>query len=345
MEAFTGSGSFLEVDDYSDDFVEDEDYNIAGYEFVKKLGAGASGTVVQLQKDGVQYAAKVCNVRKGHLSFLERESHDPKQEAAMLIKLANPNVVKVHQLIEDTDNDRIFIIMELLTGGTIDNCKTDSAKRRAFGQVLEGVQYIHRQRLAHRDIKTDNVMLTANGEVAKLCDFGISVCVPAGNDMIQVEMKGTPLYQAPEMFTSAEYNPFKADIWALGVMLYNLMFKKFPFQAANVFQLSELIQRAEPEYPKSADKHLVALLKGMLKKDPAKRMTIEKIFQNEWMASWRPKFASMLMSLHNICETIAASDVQSSVQRISRGKVAHMKARDQVKQGLAMMFRACQTKV
>lgn len=347
MDAFTGGASFVDdVNDYSDDFIDDDDYNIDGYKFIRKLGAGASGIVVELEKDNVHYAAKVCNVRRGNVSFLHPQTGDPKEEAAILLKLANPHVVKVHQLVEDTDNDRIFIIMDLLTGGTMDNCETPESKRKAFGQLLEGVQYIHRQRLAHRDIKLENVMLSGDG-CAKLCDFGIAVYAAAGNNMIPVEMKGTPAYQAPEMFTEAKYDPFKADIWALGVLLYNLMFGEMPFQAENIFMFADVVQRVEPDYPRSADRNLVALIKSMLKKNPDERATIDQIWLNEWMDGLKPRFAMMLLNFQMICQTIVKAEIANSVQKVKRGKVAHahMKANDHVKEGLAKMFKLCKPNV
>ena len=308
----------ISVDDYSSDssISDDDFYNIDGFEFVKMLGRGATGVVLEMQKDGHHYAAKVCNTRKQKLAFLSRQTTDASAEAAILLKLNNKNIVKVFKLIDDADNNRVFMIMELLDGGTLDHC-TD--KRVAFGQVLRGVQYIHAQRLAHRDIKMANVMLDSQGN-AKLCDFGLAVFIPPDVDKIASESVGTLSYMAPETIDGKEYDPFKADIWALGVLLFELMFETLPFQAKAVHQFMSLVASKEPEYPASADPDLVALLRRLLEKDPAKRPSVGELWDMAWLSPVRPNTLKLLRKTQSFFHKISLDEMREAVERVARGR-------------------------
>ncbi|OHT11108.1 Serine/threonine-protein kinase GRIK2 [Tritrichomonas foetus] len=321
----TEDSEFTEDDDeYSEDFEDTSMYNIAGYEFVRKLGSGASGVVIQMKKDGVDYAVKVCNCKKAHLNFLNPSSHDPKEEAVIMKRLNNPNVVKVYDFIEDIDNNLIYIVMELMAGGSIENCTSIEQKRKAFGQVLTALQYLHNQRLAHRDIKVENVMLSGEGD-AKLCDFGISVYVPTDAELIDTEMKGTPAYCAPELFCTEKYDPFKADIWAFGVTLYILSFHDLPFKAANVYKMQQAIAEDEVTFPDGADPQLADLISQMLIKDPSKRITIDGIWSHPWANGLRPPFAGMFLAFSQVCIQVSEMNTKDIITRVKRGAVEMVK--------------------
>ena len=306
--------------EYSDFFEDDSMYNLAGYEFVKKLGSGASGTVIEMSKDGTNYAVKVCSLKNTQLNFLSSTSHDPKEEAVVMKRLNNPNIVKVIDFIEDVDNSLIYIVMELMTGGSIGKCKTLQEKRRAFSQVLTALQYLHNQRLAHRDIKVENVMLDSDGN-AKLCDFGVSVYVPIDQKMIKTKFIGTPAYCAPEIFDSETYDPFKADIWAFGVTLFILSFHMLPFVASNITKLREAIVNQQPQFPDGVDPQLVDLISKMLIKNPEDRITIEQIWLHPWASDLRPPFAGIMFQCANNFIQFSEANTKDVITRINRGQL------------------------
>jgi serine/threonine protein kinase len=303
----------------SDDFEIDDDYDVFDYKFVRKLGQGDSGEVVQMARDGQQYAVKICELRKRKPSFLRQSSsHDPREEAALLRNLNHPYVVKVYDFINDVDNNRLYIIMELLPGGTMGGIADAAHKRKVFGQLLTAVEYLHLHRLAHRDIKLENVMLDGAGR-CRLCDFGISVRVPPGTDQIPSEMKGTPAYLAPEMLSTPTYDPFKADIWALGVLLFISMFGTLPFPAANVIMQGQAIMENEPAFPPDADPQLVDLLAELLCKDPARRMTIDSLWGHPWMQGVSPSLVSLILRVKEICLVLSKVQKTEAVTEVHRG--------------------------
>lgn len=313
-------------EDYEECFKDSDMYNIEGYTYIKKLGSGASGVVLLMKKDNQQYAVKVCNIQKAHLNFLKPSSHDPKEEAVIMKRLNNPNVVKVYDFIEDIDNNLIYIVMEYLPGGTIDSCQTLEANRRAFKEVLSGLQYLHNQRLAHRDIKVENIMLDKEG-VSKLCDFGISVYVPLGSSTIATEMKGTPAYCPPEIFQTREYDPFKADIWAFGVTLYILAFHDLPFKADDLFAMQNAIMQDEVEFPKGVDPDLKDLISKMLTKNPEDRITIEGIWAHKWANGLRPAFSGLFMACNNVFMQVSNANTEGIIKKVKRGKNEKVKKR------------------
>lgn len=322
--------NFLDDSEYSESFEDNSMYNIEGYTFVQKLGRGASGVVILMEKESKQYAVKVCQITKTHLNFLNPSSHDPKAEAVIMKRLNQPNVVKVFDFIEDVDNNLLYIVMEYMPGGTVETCKTYEEKREVFKEILTGLQYLHNQRLAHRDIKVENVMLTEE-KVAKLCDFGISVYVPIGGNLIQTEMKGTPAYCPPEMFTSQQYDPFKADIWAFGVTLYILSFHDLPFKGVDLVSMEKSIENDEPSFPSNADPALVDLIKCMLKKNPDERITIEGIWAHQWSNGLRPLFSGLFMQCANVIHQVSELNTEGVITRVKRGEKAVVKKKKEKK--------------
>ncbi|OHT17542.1 hypothetical protein TRFO_02599 [Tritrichomonas foetus] len=316
----TANINMNEEEDFDYEMCKDE-FNLAGYEFEKIIGRGASAVVVQMSKDGVSYAVKVCDLRRAQINFLQANTHDPKDEAAILKRFEHNNVVKLFDFIEDTDNDQVFIVMELLSGGTIMECETVDDKRFAFSQVLSAVQYIHYQRIAHRDIKPANILRHADGTV-RLVDFGISVFVPEGSCTIPVELVGTPSFAPPETITSDTYDPFAADIWSLGATLYYILFGHPPFVAENLFEQQRMITTEEPVFPEDADPDAVDLIKSMLVKMPENRIPTDDIWSHPFLNVLKSSMNSSILKVSSrIFESLSSSDTKNSVTRISRGSL------------------------
>ena len=113
-----------------------------------------------------------------------------------------------------------------------------------FKQLVNGIAYCHSKSILHRDIKLDNILLSAHGEV-KICDFGVSKVVKRGE--IMTEQCGTPAYIAPEILADRGYEGFAVDIWSAGVVLYAMLYGVVPFRANNMSELQKLIIKAKLE--------------------------------------------------------------------------------------------------
>jgi serine/threonine protein kinase len=311
----------VEVDPESHLSVPDE-FSLAGYTYEADLGVGSSAIVLQMSKDGVSYAVKVCDLHSGKINFMCVSTRDPKEEAAILTRFNHPHVVKMIELIEDTDRDRVYIVMELCSRGTILNCETLDSKRTAFSEALSAINYLHFQRIAHRDIKPDNIMIHADGTV-RLVDFGLALFVPNGQNVVRVEDVGTRLYFAPELFTATVYDPFAADIWSLGISLYAVLFGKVPFQGDDISAQQDLVVESEPEFPKEdeVDSDAIDLIRKMLVKDPKKRIQIDDIWSHKFMVVSRRPLRQSVESDSQIYKSLSSRDRKQSILRISRNSL------------------------
>ena len=197
------------------------------YERLDVLGHGASG-IVYLAKDtllGKQVALK-------EISAQGEEKERFLEEARVLDRLRHPNIVQVNSV--DEIGGRIVIDMEYVRGRNLQEVLREtptlpiSQAVSIAAQICDGLAYAHSQRTVHRDIKPANILLTRDGSV-KLVDFGLAEVLGthsfAGG-------AGTYAYMAPEDFHPEEQSDRQSDIWAVGVILYEMLAGRRPFQAA-----------------------------------------------------------------------------------------------------------------
>jgi [calcium/calmodulin-dependent protein kinase] kinase len=132
--------------------------------------------------------------------------------------------------------------------------------------VFQGLDYLHFNYISHGDLKPDNMLLSAGGEV-KITDFGCSRVLDSAEELVS-RTTGTPVFYAPEMTRREPYNPFAADIWALGVTLYQFVFGVTPFTGGSAQELYTSIANDELAFPKSqyVSEELRDLLNCMLDK-------------------------------------------------------------------------------
>ena len=159
-----------------------------------------------------------------------------------------------------------------------------------FTQVCLAIKHIHDRKILHRDIKSQNIFLTKNGEV-KLGDFGIAKCLNQTQDKTQTYV-GTPYYLSPEIINSQPYG-FKSDIWSLGVLLYEMCALKMPFDASNLPQLYiKIINCNYQPLNNMYSNELRELVKEMLNEASIKRPTINEILERPIIKSRIKNFLS-----------------------------------------------------
>ena len=122
----------------------------------------------------------------------------------------------------------------------------DEAKR-LFKQIVEGIDYMHKKSVAHRDIKLENILLDENNSI-KIIDFGFSITMQ--NDRLLNIFCGTPSYMSPELAIKKDYYGWHADVWALGVLLYVFLCGKFPFKGIKLSCF-----RSSPNYSLTNNRH------------------------------------------------------------------------------------------
>lgn len=129
--------------------------------------------------------------------------------------------------------------------------------RAVAAQLVGALHYLHSHRILHRDMKPQNILLTADGTV-KLCDFGFARSLSA-HTLVATSVKGTPLYMAPELVQERPYN-HTVDLWSLGVILYELFVGRPPFYATSIYTLVKQIVREPVAFPAAAGPEFRSLL-------------------------------------------------------------------------------------
>ena len=140
--------------------------------------------------------------------------------------------------------------------------------------------------MLHRDVKLDNILIDARGNV-KLCDFGISRVVESLDEQI-MEQCGTPAYIAPEILCADGYKGFKSDIWGMGVLLFAMVTGTVPFRAHNMRELKTVISTGQFDFPSMSStsrdpskqqlsEQFKDLTRRMLTVDPQRRISIPEI--------------------------------------------------------------------
>lgn len=263
---------------------------VDGHRLSSELGSGGSGVVFRAICDESEACIAVKVLRSKHSS--ESDAGKRFLREATLEDLRHPNIVEVRSagFLTDPSNGRSrpYLTMELLRGESLDErIERDGAQAigdtvRIIGEVLDGLSAAHEAGVVHRDVKPANVFLSREGdapEVAKLLDFSVArVAAAAGATVTATgDIVGTPLYLAPEQATGVKGQDERVDLWAAGVLLYQMLTGQPPFATQ---QLAELILKIVSENPPPPTElrpeipaALEAVVQRALRKPVAERFT------------------------------------------------------------------------
>ena len=246
---------------------------MAHFKINQVLGQGGMGAVYRAEDQELQrYVA--LKLFKANLSPNSTKNQVLLDEARIACKLNHPNIVTIYDIARGQDTN--FIVMEWVNGESLDKLIPEQGlplKKaiRYAKQIVDGLASAHQQGIVHRDIKPQNIMLNSDN-IIKILDFGIAALlntssagdkVPPsekGNlvskDQAISQMIGTPHYMSPEQI-NAEPLDHRADIFSFGVVLYEMLTGRKPFQAKNIQQLKQAIieghvvplEKIKPETP------------------------------------------------------------------------------------------------
>jgi serine/threonine-protein kinase len=204
---------------------------IGKYRIVQRLGRGGMGTVYKAIDETLErdVAIKVLNPGLGDSELLKRF----RAEALTLARLNHPNIATLYELTRH--DDELLMVMEFVRGEALDKLSERTGpmpfERAAYlcSQVLNALGHAHTAGVVHRDLKPANVMLTDSG-IVKVMDFGIARMIGTEHLTNDGFMMGTPAYMAPEQVMGQDVDG-RADLYAVGVVLYRLLTGNLPFKA------------------------------------------------------------------------------------------------------------------
>jgi serine/threonine protein kinase len=262
------------------------------YRFVKLLGRGGMGEVwlAEHQAIGWQVAIKVMSPAvENNPTFAERFE----REARAMARLDHPNIVKIRDF--GCAGKRYFIVMEYLPVNLREKGMGVGIERSLslFSELCFAVEAVHRQGMVHRDLKPENILLTAEGNI-KLADFGLALLeegaarggVVESSDSTNSRLRvthgglGTPLYMAPEQHDRPHEVDQRADVYALGLILHELVTGELPtvLSKTDDEELDLIVNRAQ--FPYQARYRTVQELRGAVK-TVADRISKERIAEAE----------------------------------------------------------------
>ena len=276
---------------------------VGNYKILQQIGEGGMGSVfkgvdVMLDREVAIKSLRPELARKPDLLARFRS------EAVTLAKLNHPNIATLFSFFRSGDN--FYMVMEFVDGPTLDDIIRDEsvmAPERAvplFCQALEGIDHAHNMGILHRDIKPANIMVSSQ-EVVKVTDFGIARVLGEAGMTRQGAVVGTIEYMSPERIQGREIDR-RADIYALGVVLYEMLTGRGLFSTTSEYEL----MRAQVEQPPSPPREfqpgipqaVEAVIMRSLAKKPEYRISTAAEFQQDLRAALRPADVPATRSRH-----------------------------------------------
>ena len=296
------------------------------YDITQALGKGSYAEVF-LCRDRVkkeEFAVKIFNKsllrRKRTMErtaagvSVHSELEKVEKEIEIMKNLVHPNLVCLFEVIDDTEDDQLFMFMEYVQVGpvmTYDKHSRSFASRVTGGvypeisaaafllDVASGLRYLHQHCIAHRDLKPDNILLDVEGH-CKIADFGVAHHFERDQEktyksLRQVERsvsraqmfetQGTYCFWAPEMVNvEKSFNAYACDLWAAGICYYIFLSGQLPFYEEAVTDLFEKIRLgAAKGLPETVSNDSRRLLTGLLTVDVATRLTVHDLEKDEWL--------------------------------------------------------------
>ena len=269
-------------------------FDLSKFTKIRELGRGRGGIVYLVENvdDGSLYALKemYADECQSSITYVNREIN-------VMIRLNHPSIVKFYGYLIDSEEEKVYILMQYAPNSSLLKTLTkarngehipyydNTAKQKILIGIARGMMHLHKNRLLHRDLKPDNIMLDGNFNPL-IGDFGLSR--DANDDENgYTQGVGTPIYNAPEKLETNEYGQ-SSDVYSFGIIMYEIVTNLFPFSellgkiGGNVlkFSLAIIEKRERPKFPKNLDipVEMKELIEQCWDANPDKRPSFEEIF-------------------------------------------------------------------
>ena len=263
---------------------------LSKYEIGHTLGKGAYAIV--------KIVTNILTQEKFAMKIYEKEklSDNSKKkcvyrEIEILKRINHKNIAKLIEVINTSK--QILIIQELVNGISlrdyynreIRNQKGISEHKamifkKIFKQIFDAMNYLHKNHMAHRDIKLENILMTREYEI-KIIDFGFGMYNP--ENKLQNFYCGSPNYMPPEIAFKKPYIGQKADLWSLGVLVYKMYCADFPFKGKNEKDLYISIRKGKFTMASYIPDYIRKIIINMIELDPNKRLSCENVLNSSWL--------------------------------------------------------------
>ena len=255
------------------------------FELGKELGKGAFGsvTIVKRKEDQKIYAMK--RVKIGRLS--QKEKLNSFNEVRILASIEHKNIIGYKEAFFDDKSKTLNIVMEYADGGDL-NTKIKEIKQKKLYfeekqiwstliQILEGLNYLHKSCIIHRDLKSANIFLTKDG-IVKIGDLNVSKIL---TKMVTTNTQtGTPYFASPEIWNDQPYD-YKCDIWSVGCIIYEMASLHVPFRGVSMQNLYKNVLRGiYQQIPSRYSDDLKQIIKTILVVNPKKRPSAKELLEN-----------------------------------------------------------------
>src|ERR1051325_9186842 len=268
--------------------------SLNNFNIIRVVGRGGMGVVLQ--------AVDTCLQRDVAIKVLDPELSKDElavtrfcREARAAASISHENVVAVHQVEHDEAKDIPFLVMELITGESLEK-KLERDRQLTLKEIVNigmqtaaGLAAAHEKGLIHRDIKPGNILLEKSGQRVKLTDFGLA---RAAEDVRLTRtglVAGTPLYMSPEQASGEELDA-RSDLFSLGVVLYELAAGESPFNAKTPLQVLKRVTEEQPvplrERNPEIPEWFALIVERLLAKKPADRFQTAREVANTLEHFW-----------------------------------------------------------
>jgi tRNA A-37 threonylcarbamoyl transferase component Bud32 len=263
---------------------------LAKYEIGHTLGKGAYAKVKIVTNINTKekFAMKIYDKDKLNDNSKKKCVY---REIEILKRINHKNIAKLVEVI-NTQN-HILIVQELVNGISlrdyynreIRNQKGISEHKanifkKIFKQIFDAMNYLHKNYMAHRDIKLENILMTKEYEI-KIIDFGFGMYNP--ENKLQNFFCGTPNYMSPEIAFKKPYVGQKADLWSLGVLVYKMYCADFPFKGKNEKELYKSIKKGKFVMASYTPEYIKKIIVNLIELDPNKRWSCEYVLHTPWL--------------------------------------------------------------
>ncbi|NXE96037.1 AURKA kinase, partial [Menura novaehollandiae] len=258
-------------------------WSLDDFEIGRPLGKGKFGNVYLAREKQSKFILALKVLFKTQLEEAGVE-HQLRREVEIQSHLRHPNILRLYGYFHDVT--RVYLILEYAPRGEVFRelqklTKFDEQRTATYiTELADALSYCHSKSVIHRDIKPENLLLGSNGEL-KIADFGWSVHAPSSR---RTTLCGTLDYLPPEMIEGRTHDE-KVDIWSLGVLCYEFLVGKPPFEAATYQETYRAISRVEFKFPPFVTEGARDLISKLLKHNPFHRLPLKDVLLHPWITA------------------------------------------------------------